>query len=79
MPTKRKLVGLISGIAAGIVVYYGLMWLLVWLVSDVFGISISTADGQSLFILVVLKLVPLACAMLTAILIVQRVGTRGRR
>lgn len=67
----RKYVVLVGGLFAGVAVYYGLMALLVFFVSDVLQISISTADRQSLVILVILKLVPLVGAMLTVVLIIH--------
>lgn len=65
MTRTRKILGVGGGLLAGIVVYYALMALLMFLVSDVLEISVSTADLRSLVIVVVVKLAPLIGAMLT--------------
>jgi len=65
MTRTRKILGVGGGLLAGIVVYYTLMALLAFMVSEVFNINISTADRRSLVILVILKLAPLIGAMLT--------------
>jgi hypothetical protein len=72
MLSKRKTLPLVGALLSGIVVYYGLVWFIAFLVDHVFHISISSADARSLFIMVIWKLVPLACAMLTAVFITYR-------
>ncbi len=67
----RRTLSVVGGLLAGIVVYYGVGFLLVFLVTDVLGISVSSADFRSLVIIVIWKVVPLIWAMLTAVLIMH--------
>ena len=71
--TKRVLL-VIGALLAGVIIYYTLMGLLVYLVTDLWNISVSPADG-SLVVLVMLKIIPLICAMLAFAMIMQ-VGWR---
>jgi hypothetical protein len=64
-------------LATGVAVYFGLTWLLVFLLLDVFAIGISSADFRSLVLLVILRVVPLICALLASVFLAQRL--RGKR
>lgn len=69
--TKKTLIVIGAGLA-GIITYYTLMGLLVYLLTDVLGISVSPADG-SLVVLIIIKITPLICAMLAFALIARPV------
>jgi hypothetical protein len=68
----RSALTLLAALATGVTVFFGLTWLLVFLVLDVFAIGISSADFRSLVLLVILRLVPLICALLAAVFVAQR-------
>jgi len=65
-----------AALVTGTLVYYGLGFLLAWMVFDVLRISVSTADAQSLLWMIALKLIPLCGAMVTAIFVVARLRRR---
>jgi hypothetical protein len=67
--TKQALL-MIGAALAGIITYYVLMGLLVYLLTDVLSISVSPADG-SLVVLIIIKIVPLICAMVVFALIAR--------
>lgn len=70
----KKFLRIGGGFAAGVVVCYGVLALISVVVRDVLQIGVSTADRRSLFILVIIKTVPLVSAMATALWIATRPG-----
>jgi hypothetical protein len=62
---------LIGAVLGGLAVYYGTTAILVYVVLEVLQLSVSTADLTSLAVIVIVRLVPLICAILTAVFVMH--------
>ncbi len=67
--SSRRFVAILAAVIAGVAVYYLLLFALTFVIFNVLGMSVSTADLRSLFIFALVKLLPLACAILAGVLV----------